>query len=67
MYILDYAKDYEFACQQEEQKNMVTSDIAKQIARDEGVVLEYGNAEASINALMKTKDIHKEDKQSDRS
>ena len=67
MYILDYAKDYEFACQKEEQKNMVTSDIAKQIARDEGVVLEHGNAEASINALMKTKDIQKEDKQSDRS
>lgn len=67
MYILDYAKDYDFACQQTEQKHMVTSDIAKQIAKDEGVVWEHENAEEAINSLMQTKDIQKEDKRSDRS
>ncbi len=68
MYIREYAKDYDFACQQAEQKYMgVTSYMAKQIARDEGVALEYENAEEAINSLMRTKDIQKEDRQSDRS
>lgn len=66
MYILDYAKDYDFACQQAEQKHIgVTSDIAKQIAKDEGVALEYKNAEEAINSLMQTKDIQQEDERSD--
>lgn len=68
MYIREYAKDYDFACQQAEQKYMgATSYIAKQIARDEGVALEYENAEEAINSLMRTKDIQKEDRQSDKS
>lgn len=59
MYILDYVKDYDFACQQAEQKHMITSDIAKQIAMNEDVVREYVNAEEAINSLMQTKDIQK--------
>lgn len=66
MYIIDYVKDYDFACQQAEQKHMITSDIAKQIAKDEDVVREHGNAEEAINSLVQTKDIQKEVKLGDR-
>lgn len=67
MYILDYVKDYDFACQQAEQKHRVTSDVVRQIAKAEGVVCENENAQETIDSLMETRGTQREEKQSDKS